>query len=91
MCSKEGGSFGSAYTHIPRNDHAAQLVDDEYVQLRRRLAEFLLKDLQDVLHDFRSVSESHCDVTQRPNGVIWDQMGIPTRKTSCRQSLRPRN
>lgn len=51
-------------THISRNDHAAKLIDDENVQLRGRLAELLLKDLQDVLHDFGRVSKSHSDVTQ---------------------------
>ncbi len=34
-----------------------------------------------MLHDFRSVSESYCNVAQRSNGVIWDQMGFPGRET----------
>lgn len=67
------------WTHISRDDHAAELIDDEDVQLGGRLAELLLKDLQDVLHDFGRVSKSHGDVTQWSDGVIWDQMGIPTR------------
>lgn len=52
------------WTHISRDDHAAELIDDEDVQLGGRLAELLLKDLQDVLHDFGRVSKSHGDVTQ---------------------------
>lgn len=66
------------WTHISRNNHAAKLIDDENVQLRGRLAELLLEDLQDVLHDFGRVSKSYSDVTQWPDGVIRDQMGIPT-------------
>lgn len=65
------------WTHIPSDDHAAQLVNDEHVQLWWRLTELLLQDLQDVLHDFGSVSQSYSDVAQRSNRVIWNQVGIP--------------
>lgn len=67
------------WTHISCDDHAAKLIDDENVQLGGRLAELLLKDLQDVLHDFGRVSKSHSDVAQWSDGVIRDQMGIPAR------------
>ena len=33
-------------SYIPRDDHAAQLVDDQHVELRRRLTELLLQDLR---------------------------------------------
>lgn len=33
-----------------------------------------------MLHDFRSVSQSHCDVTQGTNGVIGDEVSIPAKK-----------
>lgn len=58
--------------YISCNDHASQLVNDEYVQLWGRLAELLLQDLQDVLHDFGSVSQGHCNVAQRSDSVIWN-------------------
>ena len=64
-------------THVPGDDHAAQLVDDEHVEWGRRLAELLLQDLQDGLHDPRSVPQSHRDVAQGPNGVVRDQLGLP--------------
>lgn len=35
-----------------------------------------------MLHDFRSVSESDCNVAKCSDGVIWDQMGVPGRETS---------
>jgi len=43
-------------THISCDDHAAQLVYDEDVQLGGRLAELLLQNLQDGLHHSGSVS-----------------------------------
>lgn len=52
------------WTYISRDDHAAKLIDYENVQLGGRLAELLLKDLQDVLHDFGRVSKSHSNVAQ---------------------------
>lgn len=70
------------WTYISCNDHAAKLVDDKHIQLWWRLTELLLKDLEDVLHDFGSVPKSHRNVTQCSDGVIWDQMGIPARKAS---------
>lgn len=67
------------WTYISRDDHAAKLIDYENVQLGGRLAELLLKDLQDVLHDFGRVSKSHSNVAQWSDGVIRDQMGISAR------------
>ena len=65
------------YTHVSCDDHAAQLVYYENVQLGGGLAELLLQDLQDGLHDLRSVSQSHRDVSQGPDGVFRDQVSIP--------------
>ena len=64
-------------SHVSCDDHAAQLVYDEHVQLGGGLAELLLQDLQDGLHDPRSVPQSHRDVAQGPDGVFWDQVSIP--------------
>ena len=44
------------------------------------LAELLLQDLEDGLHDPRGVPQSHRDVPQRPDGVVRDQMSIPGRE-----------
>lgn len=66
-------------THISRDDHAAKLINDKNIQLWGRLAELLLKDLQNVFHDFGCVSKSHSDVSKWSDGVVRDQMGIPTR------------
>ena len=64
-------------TDVARDDHAAQLVYYENVQLGGGLAELLLQDLQDGLHDLRSVPQSHRDVSQGPDGVFRDQVSIP--------------
>lgn len=64
-------------TDVAGDDHAAQLVDDEHVELGWRLAELLLQDLQDGLHDPGRVSQGHGNVAQGPDGVIWDQVSVP--------------
>ena len=64
-------------SYIPRDDHAAQLVDDQHVELRRRLTELLLQDLEDGLHHPGRVSQSHSHVAQCPDGVVRDQVGVP--------------
>lgn len=63
---------GDINPHVACDDHAAELVYDEDVELGRRLAELLLQDLQDGLHDSGSVPQGHSDVTQSPDGVVWD-------------------
>lgn len=63
--------------YIPSDDHATQLVDDEHVELWGRLAELLLKDLQDGLHHSWGVPQSYSDVPQSPDGVVWNEVGIP--------------
>ena len=67
-------------THVAGDDHTAQLVNDEDIQLGGGLAELLLQDLEDGLHDPRGVPQSHRDVPQRPDGVVRDQMSIPGRE-----------
>lgn len=64
-------------THVAGDDHAAQLVHNEHVQLRWRLTELLLQDLQDGLHHTRRVPQRHCNVAQCPDGVVRDQVGVP--------------
>lgn len=64
-------------TYVACDDHAAELVYDEHVELGRGLAELLLQDLQDGLHDPGRVSQGHGNVAQGPDGVVWDQVSVP--------------
>lgn len=75
-----------AEPHVACDDHAAELVYDEHVQLGRGLAELLLQDLQDGLHDPGRVSQGHGDVTQRPDGVVRDQVSVPGGRWGRKQS-----
>lgn len=77
LISKEGlllpcRNVPTLFAYISCDDHTAKLVNDENIHLRRRLAELLLKDLQDMLHHIGSVSQSHSYVAQRSDGVIWN-------------------
>jgi len=81
-------TYGVCRPHVARDDHAAQLVDDEHVQLGRRLAELLLQDLQDGLHHPGGVPQGHGDVTQGPDGVIWDQVSVPVEEVGLQHALR---
>lgn len=72
-------------TYVACDDHAAELVYDEHVELGRGLAELLLQDLQDGLHDPGCVSQGHCNVAQGPDGVVWDQVSIPGERDKGRE------
>ena len=63
--------------YISSDDQAAQLVDDKHVKRGGGLAEFLLQDLKNGLHDLWGVPQGHCDVSQGSNGVVRNQVSIP--------------
>lgn len=69
------GGWGLPY--ISGDNQAAQLVDDKHVEGGGRLAELLLQDLQNWLHDLWGVPQSHCDVSQGSNGVVRNQVSVP--------------
>ena len=71
--------MGPWLTYVSSDDQAAQLVDDEHVQRGGGLAELLLQDLQDGLHDLRGVPQRHRDVAQGSDGVVGDQVCVPAR------------
>ena len=60
-------------TYASGDEHAAELVDDEHVERRRRLAEALLEDLQHVLDDGAVLLEGDGHVTERDDGVNGDE------------------
>lgn len=72
-----GGFQGHGLPYISSDNQAAQLVYDEHIERGRRLAEFLLQDLQNWLHDLWGVPQGHCDVSQGSDGVVWNQVSIP--------------
>lgn len=53
------------------------MVYDEDVKLGGRLTELLLQDLKYRLHDPGGVPQCHSNVTQSPDGVVWDQVSVP--------------
>lgn len=69
-----------AETHIACDDHAAKLVYDKDIELGWRLTELLLQYLQDGLHYPGGVPQGNSNVTQSPDGVVWDQVGIPVQR-----------
>lgn len=64
--------------YVSGDDQAAQLVDDEHVKRGGGLAEFLLQDLQNGLHDLRGISQGHRDVSQGSDGMVRNQVRVPT-------------
>lgn len=73
-------------THIASDDHAAQLVNDQHIELGGRLTELLLQDLQDGFHHTWRVPQSHRDVPQCPDGMIRNKVRIPKKKKKKRRS-----
>lgn len=67
-------------SYIACDDHAAKLVYDEDIKLGRGLTKLLLQDLKDGLHHSGGVSQRHSNVTQSPDGVVWDQVSIPSQE-----------
>lgn len=69
---------GLRLPYVSGDDQAAQLVDDEHVKRGGGLAEFLLQDLQNGLHDLWGVPQGHRDVSQGSDGVVGNQVRVPT-------------
>lgn len=71
------GFQGWAFPYISSDNQAAQLVDDQHVERGGRLAEFLLQDLQNWLHNLWGVPQGHGDVSQGSDGVVGNQVSVP--------------
>ena len=56
-------------THTSGNQHAAELINDENVEVGRRFVEALLEDLKHVFNDAILTFESNRHVTKRHDGV----------------------
>ena len=72
LCTIKSGS-----NYAVGDDQAAELVDDEHVDRRRRSTEPLLEYLQHWLHRTRRVLQRHRDVSQRQYRVVQDHRRLP--------------
>ena len=66
----------SGSTDTARDEHAAELVDDEDVEARGGFVEALQEDLQHVLDDARLRLEGDGDVAERDDRVDGDEQRL---------------
>lgn len=71
--------FHNLFEHLRftlRNDHAAELIDDEYILFGRNFAEALNEKLQNVMRRFGRIFQGNGDMAQHHNDVQRHQAGF---------------